>query len=277
MIPGILGKKLGMTQIFTEEGRKVPVTVLEAGPCQVQQIKTVDNDGYFSVQIGFRKTKEARVKKPQREYFKKNGLDFMKISREIRCKENADIKVGDIVTTEDFQKGDFFDVTGTSKGKGFQGGVKRCGWAGGKATHGSKTHRVPGSIGASASPARVFKGQAMPGQMGNAKVTVQNIEVIDVDNENGTISLRGSIPGANGSYILMVLSKKMPQKPRPEKPQPEQEEDKADQSVDEKADGSPAKEREEISEPENAQDSDAENKVESSEAPAENKEDDKND
>ncbi len=224
MIPGIIGKKLGMTQIYTEEGKSIPVTVIEAGPCQIQQLKSVEKDGYSAVKLGFEVTKEKRIKKPQRVYAKNNGLEPMKFSREIRCESEAELKVGEMVMASDFQAGDFMDISGISKGKGFQGGMKRFGWSGGEATHGSRTHRVPGSIGASATPAKVFKGHSMPGQMGNVKITVQNVEVVDVDSADNTITVKGSVPGANGSYLLLRLAKKKPVKPRPERPQQNTEE-----------------------------------------------------
>lgn len=217
MVPGILGKKLGMTQIFVEGGRRLPVTILEVGPCQVQAVKTQERDGYHAVQLGFELTKEKRLKKPQRVYIKAKGLKAMKFSKEIRCPEDPGVQVGDRVTVEDFQVGDFLDVQGITKGKGFQGGVKRCGWSGGEQTHGSKTHRVPGSIGASASPSRVFKGHGMPGQMGNKRNTVQNLEVVDIDTENGTLAVKGSVPGSNGMFLIARLAEKLPQKPRPER------------------------------------------------------------
>lgn len=229
MIPGIIGKKLGMTQIYTEEGKSIPVTVIEAGPCQIQQLKTVEKDGYFAVKLAFESAKEKSLKKPQLVYCKDKGLQPMKYSREIRCEKNVELNVGEMIMASDFQAGDFMDITGITKGKGFQGGMKRHGWSGGEATHGSRTHRVPGSIGASASPAKVFKGHNMPGQMGNVKITVQNIEVLDVDNDNGTITVKGSVPGSNGSYLLLRLAKKKPVKPRPERSQRDEEESLSEQ------------------------------------------------
>lgn len=214
MIPGILGKKIGMTQVFEEDGGRVPVTVIEVGPCLVQAIKSPEKDGYNAVQLGYDDTKEKRVKKPQREYLKARNLKFKRFVREIRCDEAPEVKVGDEITNEIFQKGDFLDISGISKGKGFQGGVKRHGWAGGKATHGSMSHRAPGSIGASAYPSRVFKGHAMPGHMGSNRVTVQNVEVVDVDTEKNTVAVRGAIPGASGTYLIIRYAKKKPVAPR---------------------------------------------------------------
>ncbi len=214
MVTGILGKKVGMTQIFTESGRRIPVTVLEAGPCVVQCIKTVEKDGYVAVQLGFDTAKEKRVKKPQREYLKAKGLTCKRYVREIRCEDVSDVKIGDELTSGIFQKGDYLDIVGTSKGKGFQGGMKRCGWSGGKATHGSMSHRTPGSIGASSYPSRVFKGHPGPGHMGDDRVTIQNLKVVEIDSETDTILVQGAVPGANGSYLIMRFAKKRPIVPR---------------------------------------------------------------
>ena len=227
MVTGILGKKLGMTQIFTEKGQRIPVTVLEAGPCVVQCIKTIEKDGYVAVQLGYDDVREKRVNKPQREYLKAQGLKCKRYVREIRCEDASDIKVGDELNSDIFQKGDYLDIMGTSKGKGFQGGVKRHGWSGGRETHGSKSHRGPGSIGASAYPSRVFKGHAGPGQMGNERVTVQHLKVVEIDGENDTVLVEGAVPGANGSYLVISFSRKRPIAPRevkeeaPEEPEVE--------------------------------------------------------
>lgn len=214
MISGILGKKIGMTQIFEKDGTMFSVTVLETGPCEVQAVKTVEKHGYNAVQLGYGDAKEKRLKKPQREYIKINNLKFKKFVREIRCKEIVESKIGDEITVGIFQKGDFVDVTGVSKGKGFQGGMKRCGWSGGAETHGSMSHRAPGSIGASSFPSRVFKGHGMPGHMGDEKITVQNLEVADVNLNNNTIALKGAVPGPNGAYLIIRYAKKKPLAPR---------------------------------------------------------------
>lgn len=220
MVPGILGKKIGMTQVFAEDGKRIPVTVLEAGPCVVQSVKTPETDGYSSVQLGFDDTKESRLKKPQRAFAKAKGIAPKKYVREIRCEGDSEVEVGAEVTVSQFQLGDYLDVTGTSKGKGFQGGIKRCGWSGGKETHGSKSHRRPGSVGCSASPAKIFKGHGMPGQMGNARNTVQNLEVVDVNTENNTLAVKGAVPGANGGYVEIRFALKKPLAERivPEEP-----------------------------------------------------------
>lgn len=224
MIMGILGKKTGMTQTFDERGARIPVTILEAGPCVVQDIKTTEKHGYNAVQLGFDGMKEKRAKKPQRENVKSKGLKPKRFVREIRCAEPPDVKLGDEIKNAIFQKGDFVDVTGISKGKGFQGGVKRFGWSGGKASHGSMTHRAPGSIGASSFPSRVFKGHSFPGHMGDEKVTVQNMEVVDVDSQADTIAVKGSLPGANGGYLIIRFARKKPVTPRKAK-----EEEKKDE------------------------------------------------
>ncbi|MBU0571647.1 MAG: 50S ribosomal protein L3 [Candidatus Omnitrophica bacterium] len=214
MVTGILGKKVGMTQIFDENGKRISVTVLEAGPCVVQSIKTVEKDGYVAVQLGFERVREKRVKKPQREDLKAKGLTCKRYVREIRCEDASSFKVGDEMTSDIFQKGDYLDIVGTSKGKGFQGGMKRRGWSGGGDTHGSMSHRAPGSIGASSFPSRVFKGHPGPGQMGNDRITVQNLKVVEIDSVSNTILVRGAVPGSNGSYLIVRFAKKKPVAPR---------------------------------------------------------------
>jgi large subunit ribosomal protein L3 len=209
----------------------VPVTVIEAGPCTVQALRTEEKDGYNAVQLGYGDTKAARLKKPQRAEINSRKLKPKKFVREIRCSDAPEAKIGEEVTNSIIQKGDFLDITGISKGKGFQGGVKRHGWSGGKATHGSKTHRAPGSIGASATPSRVFKGSAMPGQMGNEKKTVQNLEVIDVDPENGTICVKGAVPGANNGYLVIRYALKKDLAPRVEPEVPAGEEDAENEEI----------------------------------------------
>lgn len=225
MVPGILGKKIGMTQIFEEDGTKVPVTVLEIGPCQVQVVKVADKDGYNAVQIGYGDTKESRINKPQRECLKKNSLKPKKFVREIRCTEPPEVNVGDEIFVTIFQEGDFLDVVGISKGKGFQGGVKRHNWSGGKMTHGSMCHRAPGSIGASSFPSRVFKGQSMPGHMGHARTTIQNLKIVGVNAENNTVAVKGAVPGANGTYIIARYALKKPVAPRIQPETPDDAED----------------------------------------------------
>lgn len=214
MLQGMLAKKIGMTQIFNEDGVRIPVTVIEAGPCQVQYIRTDKKEGYWAVQLGYDDTKDKRVKKPQREYLKTKSLKPKKFVREIRCAVEPELKVGDAIKNSNFQVGDHLDVIGTSKGKGFQGGMKKYGWRGGTGSHGSMFHRAPGSIGASSFPSRVMKGHGMPSHMGNVRTTVQNLLVVDVDAGNNTIAVRGAVPGANGSYVVIRLAKKKPVAPR---------------------------------------------------------------
>jgi len=213
MIPGMLGKKVGMTQIFTQEGTRVPVTVLEVGPCTVQAVKG-DKEGYYAIQMGYADTREKTIKKPQRAYLKAKSLKAKKFVREIRCVQSPEVKVGDELTNSIFQIGDYLDVIGVSKGKGFQGGMKKYNWRGGAGSHGSMFHRAPGSIGASSYPSRVMKGHGMPSHMGSERNTVQNLEVIDVDLEYNTVAVRGAVPGPNGGYVVVKLAKKKPVAPR---------------------------------------------------------------
>lgn len=214
MIPGMLGKKLGMTQIFNEDGVRTCVTVIEVGPCTVQAVKTAEKEGYHAVQMGYSDIKEKSVKKPQKAYLKAKGLRTKRFVREIRVAADPEVKVGDEVTNSIFQTGDFLDVVGVSKGKGFQGGVKKYHWRGGHGSHGSMFHRAPGSIGASSFPSRVMKGHGMPSHMGNKKTTVQNLKVIDVNTGNNTVAVRGAVPGPNGMFLILKLAKKKAVAPR---------------------------------------------------------------
>ena len=203
MIQGILGKKLGMTQIFAADGRRIPVTVVEAGPCVVLQKKLAATDGYDALQVGFGAKSSQRTNKPQMGHFKAAGKGAFSHLREFDAENMDEYNVGDEVTCEIFQPGDLIDVTGTSKGKGFQGVVKRWGFSGGRATHGSMFHRGPGAIGASAWPSRVFKGKKMAGQMGNERVTVQRLEVVEVRPEQNLVLLYGAVPGAKNSVVML--------------------------------------------------------------------------
>jgi len=204
MIQGILGKKLGMTQVFVADGRRIPVTVVEAGPCTVVQKKTESTDGYNALQVGFEAKKSHRVTKPMMGHFKKADQGAFTTLRELAADNVDEYQVGDQVTCDSvFKAGDIVDVTGTSKGKGFQGVIKRWGFSGGRATHGSKFHRGPGSIGMSASPARVHRGKKMPGQMGNARVTQQNLEIVEVRADQNLILVKGAIPGPNQGLVLI--------------------------------------------------------------------------
>jgi large subunit ribosomal protein L3 len=204
MIQGILGKKLGMTQVFVADGRRIPVTVVEAGPCTVVQKKTESTDGYNALQVGFEAKKSHRVNKPLMGHFKKADQGAFAALRELAADNVDEYQVGDQVTCDSvFKAGDIVAVTGTSKGKGFQGVIKRWGFSGGRATHGSKFHRAPGSIGMSASPARVHRGKKMPGQMGNARVTQQNLEIVEVRADQNLILVKGAIPGPNQGLVLI--------------------------------------------------------------------------
>ena len=195
---GILGKKLGMTQIFTEDGKACPVTVIEAGPCCVIQVKTLDADGYESVKIGFSEIDTKRLNKPLSGVFKKAGLKSYRILREYPM---SGLKVGDFITVEKFAQGDKVSVSGVSKGKGFQGVMKRYHYAGGPGSHGSMFNRAPGSIGASSFPSRVWKNQGLPGHMGSEKVTTKNLTIIDVNTDQNLLLIQGSVPGARGSLV----------------------------------------------------------------------------
>jgi large subunit ribosomal protein L3 len=195
---GILGKKLGMTQIFTEDGMACPVTVIEAGPCCVIQVKTLDTDGYESVKIGFSEIDSKRLNKPLSGVFKKAGLKSYRVLREYPM---SGLKVGDFVTVEKFAQGDNVSVSGVSKGKGFQGVMKRHHYAGGPGSHGSMFNRAPGSIGQSSYPSRVWKNKGMPGHMGSEKVTVKNLKIIDVNTDQNLLLILGAVPGAKGSLV----------------------------------------------------------------------------
>lgn len=204
MIKGILGKKLGMTQIFAGDGKRIPVTVVEAGPCVVLQKKTVATDGYNALQLGFGERKAHRTNKPEMGHFRKAGKGAFADLREVRVDNVDDYNVGDEVTCAAiFTAGDTIDVIGTSKGKGFQGVIKRWNFAGGRATHGSMFHRAPGSIGCSAWPSRVFKGKKMAGQMGNARVTTQNLKVVEVRPEQNLVLVKGAIPGPKNGLVMI--------------------------------------------------------------------------
>ncbi len=207
---GLIGKKVGMTQVFAADGNRVPVTVLEAGPCTVLEVRTRDSHGYDAVQLGF-SPKKKNVGKPAAGRFKKLGLPAMGIVREVRLEkpETAQAyQVGQTLRADMFAPGDLVDVVGVTKGKGFQGGVKRHGWYGGDATHGSMFHRAPGSIGASSDPSRVWPGHRLPGRMGGERRTVLNVLVVRVLPEQNLLLVRGAVPGANGGLVLVRKSVK---------------------------------------------------------------------
>lgn len=199
----LIGKKLGMTQIFDEEGRLVPVTVIEAGPCSVVQRKTTASDGYEAVQLGFGAQKAQRVNKPLAGHFKKAGLESLRELREVRVNADDEAKAGDTLTAAVFEGVNYVDVVGITKGKGYQGVVKRFGFGGGRATHGSHFHRSTGSIGMKEHPGRVFKNKKMPGQMGKTSITVQSLKVVQVRAEENLVLVKGAVPGANGTTLLL--------------------------------------------------------------------------
>jgi len=208
MMKGIIGKKLGMTQIFLADGTRVPVTVIQAGPCYVVQKKTADNDGYSAVQVGFESVAASNANKPDLGHCTKSGHGVFRHLREFKNDQVESMNVGDQITVNDFSADDVIDVTGTSIGKGFQGVMKRWNFKGGRASHGSRFHRAPGSIGASATPSRVFKNKKMPGQMGNVKVTVQRLKIVRVDVAENLLLIKGAVPGHKNSIITIKKSVK---------------------------------------------------------------------
>ena len=203
-MPGLIGKKIGMTSVFSADGRNVPCTVIEVGPCVVTQVKTVETDGYAALQLGFEDKNEKHTTKAEQGHFKKAGTTFKRHLAEFKGFD-GDYKLGDEITVALFEGAEFVDVIGTSKGKGFQGVVKRHGFGGvGQTTHGQHNRlRAPGSIGACSYPAQVFKGLRMAGQMGNERVTVQNLKVVKVIPEHNVLMIKGSVPGAKGSIVLI--------------------------------------------------------------------------
>lgn len=203
-MPGLIGKKIGMTSVFSADGKNVPCTVIEVGPCVVTQIKTVENDGYAALQLGFEDTKEKHLTKPELGHLQKAGSQLKRHLAEFKGFE-GEYALGDTITVDFFEGAEFVDVVGTSKGKGFQGVVKRHGFGGvGQSTHGQHNRlRAPGSVGACSYPAKVFKGTRMAGQMGNERVTVQNLQVVKIIPEYNIIMIKGSIPGSKGSIVLI--------------------------------------------------------------------------
>ena len=204
----IIGKKIGMTQIFDNTGKVIPVTVIEAGPCLVAQVKTVETDGYNAIQLGFGEVKENKVNKPIKGHYAKINLTPKKHLREFRVDSVDDIKVGDEIKVDTFAVGDKVDVQGTSKGKGFQGVIKRHGQSRGPMGHGSMYHRRPGSMGSTSTPGRVFKGKKLPGHMGVQTITIQNLDVVSVDLDKNVILLKGSVPGVKGAILKIKTSVK---------------------------------------------------------------------
>ena len=210
MQKGIIGKKIGMTQIFDDEaGKVIPVTVVEAGPCVVVQKKTVDNDGYAALQLGFGDVKVQRMNKPMKGHFDKADVACKKTLKEFRFEDCDSLNVGDIIKADTFTVGDIVDVSGTSKGKGFAGAIKRHNQHRLKETHGTgPVHRESGSMGACSSPSRIFKGKGMPGHMGAEQVTVQNLEIVKIDEENNLIAIKGAVPGPKGGIVCIIDSVK---------------------------------------------------------------------
>ena len=201
---GILGRKLGMTQVWDAENRVVPVTVIQAGPCRVVQLKTPERDGYSAVQIAFGETRERKINKPELGHLKAASVPPAKHLAELRVDDLAGFEIGQVLAADVFEAGERVDVTGISKGKGFTGVMKRHNFHGQGASHGNhKKHRSPGAIGACATPARVFKGMGMPGQHGNSRVTTLNLEVVEGDSERGLLLLKGSVPGPSGSVVFV--------------------------------------------------------------------------
>lgn len=203
MKKAIIAKKVGMTQIFSPEGVVIPVTVLQAGPCKVTQIKTVETDGYNAVQLAFGDVKEKNVTKPLKGHFEKANVAPLRRLKEFKL-EDSTLALGDEVKADVFAEGDKVDIHGVSKGKGFQGVIKRYGQHRGPMAHGSKYHRAVGSLGASSTPSRVFKGKKLPGHMGNVNCTIQNIKIVKVDVENNMILIKGAVPGSNGSIVYLT-------------------------------------------------------------------------
>ena len=208
MKKAILGKKIGMTQMFRTDGTMIPVTVIEAGPCPVVQKKTVGTDGYEAVQVGFGELREKLSNKPRTGHFAKAGVKPLRYMREFKLDDAASFEVGQVIKADVFAEGDKIDVRGISKGKGFQGVVKRWKQARGKMTHGSHFHRAPGSMSANSSPSRVFKHKNLPGHMGNVTVTVQNLEVVRVDAERNLLLVKGAVPGPKGGLVALTSTVK---------------------------------------------------------------------
>jgi len=206
MVNTILGRKLGMTQVWNEDDNIVPVTVIQAGPCTISQIKTQETDGYAAVQIGYGEIKAKRVNKPMAGHFAKAGVEPTKYLREVRVDDPSAYNLGDKVTVDDFAEVKHVDVTGISKGKGFAGVMKRYNFQGGPGGHGAHFHRAPGSVGQCATPSRVFKGLRLPGHMGCDRVTVKNLEVVSIDVDQNLLIVKGAVPGGKGSFLTIRMA-----------------------------------------------------------------------
>ena len=203
MKKGLIGKKLGITQVFSADDAAVPVTVIEVGPCVITQKKTEEIDGYNAIQLGFGRAKQKNVTRPIQGHLRKADKGFFRVLREFRMISPDDYEVGEELKADIFKEGDYVDVVGKSKGRGFAGVIKRHGFKGGKATHGSMFHRAPGSMGASADPSKVFKGKKLPGHMGNSRKTVQNLMIVGVKPDKNLILVKGSVPGSRNSIVLV--------------------------------------------------------------------------
>lgn len=204
---GLIGKKIGMTQLFGETGKAIPLTIIEAGPCPIVQKKAENRDGYKAIQLGFEDKKENRVNKPQRGHFAKAGVGPKRVLREFRVDDSDDYSVGNEIKVDIFKEKDLINITGISRGKGFAGAMKRWGFSGGPASHGAhRWHRRVGSIGSSADPSRVFKGKKMPGRLGAKRVTCRNLRVVKVDKDQNLLLVKGAVPGYNGGYLIIIKS-----------------------------------------------------------------------
>ena len=208
MMAAIIGKKLGMTRVFEEDGTAVPVTVIEAGPCVITRVKTRETDGYEAVQMGYGATRKKALTKPVLGQFEKAGVTPRRRLTEFRVENPGDYEVGQEIKVDVFEPGQIVDVTGWSRGRGFQGVTKRHGMSTGRQTHGNRNHRKPGSIGQSATPARVWKGKKLPGRMGGGRVTIKDLSVVNVDSNTNTLLVRGAVPGASNGYLLITNAKR---------------------------------------------------------------------
>jgi len=203
MCKNLLGRKLGMTGVFTPEGKHIPVTVMEVGPCVVTQIKTTDTDGYNALQLGYGNRKPSRISKPIQGHINKGATGSFAVFREFPVGNPQDYSLGQVITTDVFKVGERVDVTGTSKGRGFSGVIKRHGFHGGKKTHGSHSHRIPGSIGCSAWPAKVIKGKRMPGHYGTDRTTIRNLEIVDIRPDDNLVMIKGAVPGPKSGLVAV--------------------------------------------------------------------------
>ena len=217
MVPGLIGRTLGMTHLFSQDGEAIPITVIEAGPCSVVQVKSKEKEGYSALQLGFLPKKTEKVNKPLKGHFKKSGTSGFCFLKEFRVDDISSYQLGQEINLEIFQSGQRVTITGISKGKGFAGSMKRWGFGGGPGSHGSGVHRSPGSIGCSAYPARVLKGKKIPGHLGAATVTVENLEIVDLRPEENLLFLKGSVPGGKNNMVIIKPSKKVPLTPAEKK------------------------------------------------------------